>query len=77
MTKPAILTGTDTGANPAEYLLHALAACLTTSIVDVAAARKVQLTSVESTPTGELDVRGATRATCAAFRVTCCAGIVM
>jgi organic hydroperoxide reductase OsmC/OhrA len=38
--EPAILLGTDTGANPAEYLLHALAACLTTSIVYVAAARK-------------------------------------
>ena len=40
--EPAILLGTDTGANPAEYLLHALAACLTTSIVYVAAARKVR-----------------------------------
>ena len=48
--EPAILLGTDTGANPAEYLLHALAACLTTSIVYVAAARNVQLTSVESDP---------------------------
>ena len=36
--EPAILLGTDTGPNPAEYLLHALAACLTTSIVYVAAA---------------------------------------
>src|SRR3954462_4414118 len=42
--EPAILLGTDTGANPAEHLLHALAACLTTSIVYVAAARKVELT---------------------------------
>ncbi len=41
--EPAILLGTDTGANPAEHLLHALAACLTTSIVYVAAARKVEL----------------------------------
>jgi uncharacterized OsmC-like protein len=57
--EPAILLGTDTGANPAEYLLHALAACLTTSIVYVAAARKVQLTSVESSLTGDMDVRGA------------------
>ena len=57
--EPAILLGTDTGANPAEYLLHALAACLTTSIVYVAAARKVRLTSVESTLTGDMDVRGA------------------
>ena len=31
--EPAILLGTDTGPNPAEFLLHALAACLTTSIV--------------------------------------------
>jgi uncharacterized OsmC-like protein len=57
--EPAILLGSDTGPNPAEYLLHALAACLTTSIVYVAAARKVQLTSVESTLTGDMDVRGA------------------
>jgi uncharacterized OsmC-like protein len=57
--EPGILLGTDTGANPAEYLMHALAACLTTSIVYVAAARKVQLTSVESTLTGDMDVRGA------------------
>jgi uncharacterized OsmC-like protein len=57
--EPAILLGTDTGANPAEYLLHALAACLTTTIVYVAAARKVHLTSVESTLTGDMDVRGA------------------
>src|SRR3954466_13604783 len=56
--EPAILLGTDTGANPAEHLLHALAACLTTSIVYVAAARKVELTSVESTLTGDMDVRG-------------------
>jgi uncharacterized OsmC-like protein len=57
--EPAILLGTDTGANPAEHLLHALAACLTTSIVYVAAARKVELTSVESMVTGDMDVRGA------------------
>jgi uncharacterized OsmC-like protein len=57
--EPAILLGTDTGPNPAEILLHALAACLTTSIVYVAAARKVELTSVESTLAGDMDVRGA------------------
>jgi uncharacterized OsmC-like protein len=57
--EPAILLGNDTGPNPAEYLLHALAACLTTSIVYVAAARKVELTWVESTLTGDMDVRGA------------------
>ena len=56
--EPAILLGTDTGPNPAEYLLHALAACLTTTIVYVASARKVKLSSVESTLTGDMDVRG-------------------
>jgi uncharacterized OsmC-like protein len=57
--EPAILLGTDTGPNPAEYLLHALAACLTTSIVYVAAARGVKLTEVESTLEGDMDVQGA------------------
>jgi len=57
--EPAILLGTDTGPNPAEYLLHALAACLTTSLVYVAAARGVRLTEVESTLEGDMDVQGA------------------
>ena len=56
--EPAILLGSDTGANPAEYLLHALAACLTTSLVYVAAARGVRLTEVESSLEGDMDVRG-------------------
>ena len=41
------------------YLLHALAACVTTSLVYSAAARGVRLTSVESTLEGERDVQGA------------------
>jgi uncharacterized OsmC-like protein len=56
--EPAVLLGTDTGANPAEYLLHALAACLTTTLVYVAAARGVKLTEVESQLKGDMDVRG-------------------
>jgi uncharacterized OsmC-like protein len=56
--EPAILLGSDTGPNPAEYLLHALAACLTTAIVYVAAARRVRLTEVESTIEGDMDVQG-------------------
>jgi hypothetical protein len=35
--EPAILLGGDEGPNPAGYVLHALAACLTTSLVYVAA----------------------------------------
>jgi uncharacterized OsmC-like protein len=57
--EPPVLLGMNTGPNPVEYVLHALAACLTISIVYVAAARKVTLTSVESTVGGELDARGA------------------
>jgi uncharacterized OsmC-like protein len=57
--EPGILLGTDTGPNPAELLLSALAACLTTTLVYTATARKVMLTHVTSTLTGDMDVRGA------------------
>jgi uncharacterized OsmC-like protein len=57
--EPVILLGADTGPNPAEYLLHALAACVTTSLVYTAAARGVRLTAVESTVEGDLDAQGA------------------
>jgi uncharacterized OsmC-like protein len=57
--EPAVLVGTDTGPNPAEALLHALAGCLTTSLVYVASARGVRLTRVESTLEGDMDLRGA------------------
>ena len=57
--EPPILLGANEGANPAEYLLHALASCLTTSLVYVAAARGVHLTEVESTLEGDMDVQGA------------------
>jgi uncharacterized OsmC-like protein len=56
--EPPILLGANEAPNPAEYLLHALAACLTTSLVYVAAARGVPLTEVESTLEGNMDVRG-------------------
>ncbi len=57
--EPPVLLGTDTGANPAEAALHALAACLTTTVVYSAAARGVKLTEVESTLEGNCDVQGA------------------
>ena len=57
--EPAVLVGTDTGPNPAEYLLHALAACVTTSLVYVAAARGVRLTEVESYLEGDINLNGA------------------
>jgi uncharacterized OsmC-like protein len=59
-SEPPVLFGHNEAPNPAEYLLHALAGCLTLTIVNVAAARKVDLHEVTSTLTGVLDARGAT-----------------
>lgn len=56
--EPAVLLGGDRGANPVEYLLHALAGCLTTSMVYHAAARGIRLHEVESHFEGDLDLRG-------------------
>ena len=58
-SEPPILFGHNEAPNPAEYLLHALAGCLTLTIVNVAAARKVELYEVSSTLIGVLDARGA------------------
>ena len=55
---PAVLVGGDNGPTPVEYLLHALAACLTAGIANIAAARGVNLTSVTSTVTGDIDLLG-------------------
>ena len=55
---PQVLTGADHAPTPVEYLLHALAACLTAGIVNVAAARGVELTKVSSTLTGDIDLLG-------------------
>src|SRR3954452_24640331 len=60
ISEPPVLLGHNEAPNPAEVLLHALAGCLTLTIVNVAAARKVTLTEVSSTLTGVLDARGAT-----------------
>lgn len=50
--------GTGQGPTPQEYVLHALAACLTLGVATTAAARKIELHSVTATVTGEIDVRG-------------------
>jgi uncharacterized OsmC-like protein len=59
-SEPPVLFGHNEAPNPAEFVLHALAGCLTLTIVNVAAARKVTLTEVSSTLSGVLDARGAT-----------------
>lgn len=55
---PEVLVGTDHGPTPVEYLLHAIAACLTAGIANIAAARGVDLTKVTSTVTGDVDLLG-------------------
>ncbi len=56
--EPAILAGNDKGANPVEHLLHALASCLTTSMVAHAAVRGIQIDELESEFEGDIDLRG-------------------
>lgn len=56
--EPGILLGTDAAPNPVEYLLHALAACLTTSMVYHAAARGIHIEEIESSFEGDIDLHG-------------------
>ena len=55
---PAILVGRDNGPTPVEFVLHALAACLTAGLANIAAARGVRLTEVRSTVVGDIDLNG-------------------
>jgi uncharacterized OsmC-like protein len=55
---PAVLCGQDNAPTPVEYVLHALAACLTAGIANIAAARGVTLHSVTSSLEGDMDLRG-------------------
>jgi len=55
---PAVLVGTGQGPTPVEFLLHAIAACLTSGLANIAAARGVTLHRVESTVEGDIDLLG-------------------
>jgi uncharacterized OsmC-like protein len=55
---PAVLVGRDNGPTPVEFMLHALAACLTAGMANIAAARGVTLTEVRSTVAGDIDLNG-------------------
>lgn len=46
------------GPTPQEYVLHAIAGCITAGIVTTAAARRIEIHKVESVVQGDLDVRG-------------------
>ena len=55
---PAVLVGNDNGPTPVEFVLHALAACLTAGLANIAAARGIRLTEVRSTVSGDIDLNG-------------------
>ncbi len=56
--EPAITSGGDSSPNPMEYVLHALAGCLTSTMVYHAAVQGIEIESVESYLEGDMDVRG-------------------
>jgi len=55
---PAVLCGADQGPTPVEWVLHALATCLTAGIANIAAVRGVTLHRVESKVEGDIDLLG-------------------
>ena len=56
--RPAVLVGSNQGPTPVEFLLHAIAACLTSGLANIAAARGITLRRVASTVEGDIDLLG-------------------
>jgi uncharacterized OsmC-like protein len=56
--EPAVLLGRDTGAGAAEYVLAALSACLTGTLVYHASARGLKIEDIRSEYEGDADLRG-------------------
>jgi uncharacterized OsmC-like protein len=56
--EPPVLLGQNRAPNTAEYVLHALAACVSGTIAYHAAARGIALDALETTIEGDLDLRG-------------------
>jgi len=55
---PPVLVGEDRGPTPAEHLLQALGACLTSGLANIAAARGIALGQVTARIEGDIDLRG-------------------
>lgn len=55
---PAVLVGSNQGPTPVEFLLHAIATCLTAGLANIAAARGITLRRVSSTVEGDIDLLG-------------------
>jgi uncharacterized OsmC-like protein len=56
--EPPVLLGNNEGANPVEYLLHALAGCVTTTFVLHAAARGIRIEEMSTELEGDIDLHG-------------------
>jgi uncharacterized OsmC-like protein len=56
--EPPVLLGRNEGANPVEFLLHALAGCVTTTTVLHAAARGIEIEALSTRLTGDIDLQG-------------------
>jgi uncharacterized OsmC-like protein len=55
--EPPVLLGGNEGANPVEFVLHALAGCVTTTTVLHAAARGIKIKEISTELEGDIDVR--------------------
>jgi uncharacterized OsmC-like protein len=56
--EPPVLLGNNEGANPVEYLLHALAGCVTTTLVLHATARGIRIDELSTELEGDIDLQG-------------------
>lgn len=56
--EPPVLLGRNEGANPVEFLLHALAGCITTTTVLHATARGIEIESLSTRLVGDIDLQG-------------------
>lgn len=56
--EPPVLLGNNEGGNPVEFLLHALAGCVTTTFVLHAMARGINIRKLSTLLEGDMDLRG-------------------
>jgi uncharacterized OsmC-like protein len=56
--EPPVLLGHNEGANPVEFLLHALAGCVTTTFVLHAMARGIEIRELSTELDGNIDLQG-------------------
>lgn len=56
--EPPVLLGANEGANPVEFLLHALAGCVTTTTILHATARGITIRRLRTQLEGDIDLQG-------------------